>query len=80
MTVASSCGYGPRIAWAASLAIAFTSASSRAEVVPSAPGEAQLEQLVEANIIAVHAYQVQLARKQGNVDFTCWPSQEPSDT
>jgi len=39
-----------------------------------------LEQLVEANIIAVHAYQVQLARKQGNVDFTCWPSQEPSDT
>ncbi len=80
MTVASSCGYGPRIAWAASLAIAFTSASSRAEVALSAPGEARLEQLVEANIIAVHAYQVQLARKQGNVDFTCWPSQEPSDT
>jgi hypothetical protein len=33
-----------------------------------------LAQLVEANIIGVHAYQVLLARKQGNIDFTCWPA------
>ena len=79
MTITSRCGYEPRIAWTAILALAFTSAGSRAEVTPSVPGEARLERLVEANIIAVHAYQVQLARKQGNVDFTCWPSQEPSD-
>jgi hypothetical protein len=79
VTVTSRRGYGPRIAWAAILVLTFTSASSRAEVALSAPGEARLEQLVEGNIIAVHAYQVQLARKQGNVDFRCWPSQEPSD-
>jgi len=79
VTVTSPRGYGRRIAWASILALAFTSASSRAEVAPSAPGEARLDKLVEGNIIAVHAYQVELARKQGNVDFTCWPSQELSD-
>jgi hypothetical protein len=79
VTVASPRRYGSRIACAAILALAFASASSRAGTAPSVPGEARLEQLVEANIIAVHAYQVQLARKQGNVDFACWPSQELSD-
>lgn len=80
MTVASPHRRGWRIAWAALLVLAFSAAGSKAEVALSARGEARIEQLVEANIIAVHAYQVQLARRQGNVDFTCWPLQEPSDT
>ena len=79
MTIAFPHGYGPRTAWPAILALALTSTSSIAEVAPSARGEARLERLIEANIIAVHAYQVQLARKQSNIDFTCWPPQDPSD-
>ncbi len=43
------------------------------------PGPERLKALVEANIIGVHAYQVTLARKQGNVDRECWPMQDPSD-
>jgi hypothetical protein len=43
------------------------------------PGEARLEQLVEANITGVHAYQLLLARKQGNIDFACWPVQSPDE-
>jgi hypothetical protein len=38
----------------------------------AAPGAARLEQLVEANIAAVHAYQILLARKQANLDSACW--------
>jgi hypothetical protein len=57
----------------------LSSAFARAEATPP-PGEARLEQLVEANIIAVHAYQVLLARKQGNIDFNCWTAQSMSDT
>jgi hypothetical protein len=45
----------------------------------SAPGPARLEQLVEANIVAVHAYQVLVARKQQNVDPACWPANDPKD-
>ena len=41
--------------------------------------QARLEQLVEANIIAVHAYQMLLARKQQNMDPTCWPA-TPQDS
>ena len=44
-----------------------------------APGPARLEQLVEANIVAVHAYQMLLARKQHNVDPVCWPANDPKD-
>lgn len=44
-----------------------------------APGPARLEQLVEANIVAVHAYQILLARKQHNVDPVCWPANDPKD-
>jgi hypothetical protein len=46
---------------------------------PVSSKEARLEQLVEANIIAVHAYQMLLARKQKNLDATCWPS-TPQDS
>jgi len=46
----------------------------------TAPEEGRLEQLVKANITAVHAYQVLLARKQGNIDTACWPLQAPSDS
>ena len=42
-------------------------------------GPERLKALVEANVIGVHAYQVALARKQGNVDRECWPMQDPSD-
>ncbi len=45
----------------------------------AAPGPARLEQLVEANIIAVHAYQMELARKVPNVDPACWPANDPKD-
>jgi hypothetical protein len=47
---------------------------------PPAPGPARLEQLVEANIAAVHAYQMLLARKQRNVDPACWPANDPKET
>ena len=43
------------------------------------PGPARLERLVEANIVAVHAYQMLLARKQHNVDPVCWPANDPKD-
>src|SRR5947208_8785963 len=46
----------------------------------AAPEEKRLSQLVEANITAVHAYQILLARKQGNIDTSCWPLQSPSDS
>lgn len=36
------------------------------------PGPARLEALVEANIVAVHAYQALLARKQKAMDPGCW--------
>lgn len=43
------------------------------------PEQARLGQLVEANITAVHAYQMLLARKQPNMDPACWPA-APSDS
>jgi hypothetical protein len=43
------------------------------------PGPARLEQLVEADIVAVHAYQMLLARKQQNMDPACWPANDPKD-
>lgn len=43
------------------------------------PGPARLDQLVEANIMGVHAYQVLLARKEKNMDPACWPASTPSD-
>ena len=43
------------------------------------PGPARLEQLVEANIVAVHAYQVLLSRKQPHMDVACWPATGPPD-
>jgi len=47
--------------------------------ISAVPGPARLEQLVEANIVGIHAYQILLARKQGNADQTCWPPSEPND-
>ncbi len=44
------------------------------------PGPERLEQLVEANIVAVHAYQILLARKQSHADPTCWPANDPKDS
>ena len=43
---------------------------------PPAAGTARLAQLVEANIVAVHAYQILLAQKQPDVDPRCWPIRE----
>ncbi len=45
----------------------------------AAPGPARMEQLVEANIVGVHAYQILLARKQSNMDPACWPASDPKD-
>jgi hypothetical protein len=50
--------------------------SNLAETPPS-PASLRLTQLVEANIAAVHAYQMLLARKQPNMDKACWPSTPP---
>jgi hypothetical protein len=44
---------------------------------PTTVKQARLEQLVEANIVAVHAYQMLLARKQQNMDPSCWPAAPP---
>src|SRR5262249_26219322 len=46
---------------------------------PAAAGPARPEQLVEANIAGVHAYQVLLARKEGKGDPACWPREAPLD-
>jgi hypothetical protein len=43
------------------------------------PGPARLAQLVEGNIVGVHAYQVLLARKEKNMDPACWPPSDPKD-
>jgi hypothetical protein len=43
------------------------------------PGPDRLEQFVEANVTAVHAYQILLARKQHNVDPACWPASDPAE-
>lgn len=43
------------------------------------PGPARFEELVEANIIGVHAYQILLARKQAQTDPVCWPLARPTD-
>ncbi len=53
-------------------------AQERASVGPT-PGSARLEQLVEANIVGVHAYQILLARQQSNVDPACWPANDPKE-
>ena len=52
--------------------------AQQAASTPS-PGPARLEQLVEANVAGVHAYQILLARKQPHVDPGCWPQTEPKD-
>jgi photosystem II stability/assembly factor-like uncharacterized protein len=43
----------------------------------AAADTARLEQLVEANIAGIHAYQIQLARKASKGDPTCWPRDTP---
>lgn len=43
------------------------------------PGPRRLGQLVEANVIAVHAYQLLLSRKQPHMDAVCWPVADPAD-
>ena len=45
---------------------------------PASPASVRLAQLVEANIVGVHAYQMLLARKQQNMDTACWPA-KPQD-
>jgi hypothetical protein len=73
------------IGWSASrrqtfLAVLFAFALLRgvtAQVVP--PGEARLQQFVEANVTAVHAYQLLLAREQSGIDATCWPLHSPDN-
>jgi hypothetical protein len=45
----------------------------------AAPGPTRMEQLIDANITGVHAYQILLARKQTNTDPRCWPASNPKD-
>jgi hypothetical protein len=39
----------------------------------------RLEQLVEANVLGTHAYQIGLARKDGKADVACYPSGSPTE-
>ncbi len=39
---------------------------------PSLPPPSRLEQLVEANVLGTHAFQVALAKRGGKVDAACW--------
>jgi hypothetical protein len=39
----------------------------------------RLEQLVEANVLGTHAFQIGLARKEAKSDPTCYPPSAPSD-
>lgn len=43
------------------------------------PAPGKLERIVQANVKAVHAYQVLLARKEGKGDPRCYPREAPSD-
>ncbi len=43
------------------------------------PSPAKLARIVEANVKAVHAYQLLLARKEGKGDARCWPREAPPD-
>lgn len=63
------------------VAMALVSAAVPQEKVPrvAAPGPARLEQLVEANVVGVHAYQILLARKQSNMDPACWSVSNTKD-
>jgi hypothetical protein len=63
------------------VAVALVSAAAPQEKAPrvAAPGPARLEQLVDANIVGVHAYQILLARKQSNVDPVCWSARDKKD-
>ena len=63
---------------AAQLAIPLSSQQKTDGV--ASPGPARLAQLVEANIVGVHAYQVLLARKEKNMNPACWPATGPKDS
>lgn len=70
----------------AALAIACLSAAPAMEaqsLKPSLDNQANSSrraQLVEANIIAVHAYQIVLARKEGKATNACYPETSPDTT
>jgi hypothetical protein len=57
----------------------FCSAAVAQTAIDIAPGPDRLRALVEANVVAVHTYQLLLARKQPIVDPACWPATVPSD-
>ena len=54
-------------------------ASAAAAARARRPTPTRLEQLVEANIAGIHAYQILLARKADKGDPDCWPRGLPSD-
>ena len=52
--------------------VALTSAPAPALTPAPAPAPSRLEQLVEANILGTHAFQVALAKKEGRGDPACY--------
>ena len=48
------------------------SLEAAAQAAQAAPAPSRLEQLVEANVLGTHAFQVGLARKAGKGDPACW--------
>src|SRR5882724_4195204 len=59
--------------------LVFSQNISRDAKRASNANSSRLAQLVEANVIAVHAYQVQLAKKSGKGDTSCYSPGELTD-
>jgi hypothetical protein len=61
------------------LGLVLCAPPSRATTQDPPPGDPRLRALVEANVTAIHAFQIGLARKEGKGDPICWPRTTPTD-
>ncbi|HUL79101.1 MAG TPA: hypothetical protein VL691_17680 [Vicinamibacteria bacterium] len=50
-----------------------------AMMAPAGTSRSRLEQLVEANVLGTHAFQMALARKEGKGDRACYPAGAPTE-
>ena len=73
------CSYGKLLGFVIAAQLSAPLLAQQKAVQLAAPGPPRFAQLVEANIVGVHAYQVWLARKEKNMDPACWPASNPGD-
>jgi hypothetical protein len=66
-------------AWLVVTLLFVATLRAQVTVAVAPPGPARLEQLVEANVAGVHAFQMLLARKTTSLDAGCWPADRPND-